>query len=203
MAITRDVPGKAERLSVQHPAPGVCVRPQARTLVHHKSVDAVRRESVVRRWTVSSDAEAEDWSVPRAPGADEVAIGSVLAAQVRAALDRLPAEQRQTVILSYFGGYSQGQIADLTAVPLGTVKSRMFAGVQRLRMLLEPLINDLSSADRSAAAATENRGSGAWNRRTDTCHEPFETLAGRRDLGKTRGAVRSTSARLGACEVVY
>jgi RNA polymerase sigma-70 factor (ECF subfamily) len=38
--------------------------------------------------------------------------------------------------LAYFGGHTQREIAVITKVPLGTVKSRMFAGVQRLRSLL-------------------------------------------------------------------
>ena len=60
----------------------------------------------------------------------------VAAGQVRAALQRLPVEQRRMLALSYFGGHTQREIAVLTGVPLGTVKSRTFAAVQRLRLLL-------------------------------------------------------------------
>ena len=59
----------------------------------------------------------------------------VAADQVRAALHRLPVAQHQVLALAYFGGHTQGEIAGLTGVPLGTVKSRMTA-VQRLRGLL-------------------------------------------------------------------
>ncbi|MGB7798992.1 MAG: sigma factor-like helix-turn-helix DNA-binding protein, partial [Pseudonocardiaceae bacterium] len=55
---------------------------------------------------------------------------------VRTALRRLPAEQRRVLALTYFGGHTQREIAVLTGVPLGTVKSRTFAAVQRLRSLL-------------------------------------------------------------------
>ena len=104
------------------------------TLVHHKSVDAVRRESTFRRRTMP-EAE-EGWSPPPDPGADDAALGAVAAAQVRAALGTLPSEQRVTLALAYYGGYTQREVATLTGVPLGTVKSRMFNGVQRLRGLL-------------------------------------------------------------------
>ncbi len=60
----------------------------------------------------------------------------VAAGQVRAALHRLPTEQRQALALAYFGGHTQREIAVQTGVPLGTVKSRMFTAVQRLRVLL-------------------------------------------------------------------
>jgi RNA polymerase sigma factor (sigma-70 family) len=112
------------------------------TLVHHKSVDAVRRESAIRRRTVPAAEDGEERSAPPGPGADQAALGAVVAGQVRAALDRLPAEQRQALALAYYGGYTQREVAALTGVPVGTVKSRMFTGVQRLRSVLGPLFGD-------------------------------------------------------------
>jgi RNA polymerase sigma factor (sigma-70 family) len=109
------------------------------TLVHHKAVDAVRRESVTRRRTISSSENEDEWSTPPGPGADLAALGSVIAGQVRDALRQLPNEQRRALALAYFGGYTQQEVASITGVPLGTVKSRMFNGVQRLRRLLIPL----------------------------------------------------------------
>jgi RNA polymerase sigma-70 factor (ECF subfamily) len=108
------------------------------TLIHHKAVDAVRRESTVRRRVVPAPEAGEDWSPTPVPGADQAAMARVAAGQVRAALHQLPNEQRHVLALAYFGGHTQREIAGLTGVPLGTVKSRMFAGVQRLRSLLDP-----------------------------------------------------------------
>lgn len=106
------------------------------TLIHHKAVDAVRRESTVRKRVVPAPEAGEDWSPTPVPGADQAAMARVAAGQVREALHQLPVEQRQVLALAYFGGHTQREIAVLTGVPLGTVKSRMFAGVQRLRSLL-------------------------------------------------------------------
>jgi RNA polymerase sigma-70 factor, ECF subfamily len=106
------------------------------TLIHHKAVDAVRRESTIRRRMVAVPEAGEDWSPTPVPGADHAALARVAAGQVRAALHRLPVEQRQVLALAYFGGHTQREIAVLTGVPLGTVKSRMFTAVQRLRVLL-------------------------------------------------------------------
>lgn len=121
------------------------------TLVHHKSVDMVRRESSVRRRTVPAAEDGDDWSAPPGPGADQGALQAVEAGQVRDALRRLPDEQRQALTLAYFGGYTQREVAAMTGVPLGTVKSRMFSGVQRLRGVLGPLLRD-PSTDRSGGA---------------------------------------------------
>ena len=109
------------------------------TLVHHKAVDSVRREATRRRHHIPTD-EPEERSVVAVPAADRAALGSVIAEQVRAALGRLPADQRRTLGLAYYGGYTQREVASLTGVPIGTVKSRMFAGVARLRVLLGPVL---------------------------------------------------------------
>jgi RNA polymerase sigma factor (sigma-70 family) len=115
------------------------------TLVHHKAVDAVRRESAIRRRTVPAAEDGDEWSATPGPGADQAALGAVVAGQVRDALGRLPAEQREALALAYYGGYTQREVATLTGVPLGTVKSRMFTGVQRLRSVLGPLLGDFAS----------------------------------------------------------
>jgi RNA polymerase sigma-70 factor, ECF subfamily len=106
------------------------------TVTHHRAVDAVRKESTIRRHVVAVPEAGEDWSPTPAPGADQAALARVAAGQVRAALHQLPAAQRQVLALAYFGGHTQGEIAVQMGVPLGTVKSRMFTAVQRLRVLL-------------------------------------------------------------------
>lgn len=102
-------------------------------LVHHKAVDAIRREESQRRrldavgeFAVATDAEqARDV-------ADEVS-DRMAGLQVRRVLEKLPAGQREAMVLAYWGGYSQRQIAQRTGVPLGTVKARMLAATRRLR----------------------------------------------------------------------
>jgi RNA polymerase sigma-70 factor (ECF subfamily) len=115
------------------------------TLVHHKSVDAVRRESTVRRRTVAVADDGQEWSGPPGPGADHGALQAMEAGQVRDALGLLPAEQREALALAYFGGYSQREVATLTGVPLGTVKSRMFSGMRRLRGVLGPVLGEIAT----------------------------------------------------------
>jgi RNA polymerase sigma-70 factor (ECF subfamily) len=62
---------------------------------------------------------------------------------LRSAMSGLPEEQREPIELAYFYGLSQPEIADALDVPLGTVKTRIRLGMQKLRLawLSEPSIN--------------------------------------------------------------
>ena len=109
-------------------------------LTHHKAVDSVRRETSQQR---RRDAHAAQQALDPPEGADPAAaaLDGIRAAEVRAALTELPEGQRQALALAYFGGYTQSQIAELTGVPLGTVKTRTFSAMRRLRVRLAPLEN--------------------------------------------------------------
>ena len=56
---------------------------------------------------------------------------------MRAALTLLPVEQRQSIELAYFSGMSHSEIAESLGLPLGTVKTRIRLGMERLRNLLD------------------------------------------------------------------
>jgi RNA polymerase sigma factor (sigma-70 family) len=110
-------------------------------LTHHKAVDSVRRETAQqRRQSVHAARQALD-PPPLAADPAAAAWDSIRAAKVRAALTELPEAQKQALALAYFGGYTQSQIADMTGVPLGTVKTRTFSAMRRLRLRLAPLDN--------------------------------------------------------------
>jgi RNA polymerase sigma-70 factor, ECF subfamily len=102
-------------------------------MVHHKAVDAVRREESQRR----RHARAEDERVLATPtevhDVEGEAWTRVVSERVRGALSTLPAAQREALTLAYYGGYTQREVAALTGAPLGTVKTRMLAGMRRLK----------------------------------------------------------------------
>ncbi len=68
---------------------------------------------------------------------DSTAFARLDAATVQNALDRIPPEQRSLIELAYFGGMTHQRIAEKTGVPLGTVKTRIRTGLQRLRQALD------------------------------------------------------------------
>jgi RNA polymerase sigma-70 factor (ECF subfamily) len=96
------------------------------TIVRNRLTDAWRRAGA-RPAEVAAELAPE--SVATTAG--ELAYGDRLA--LRAVVSSLPAEQRQAIVLSYFGGLTHEQIADTSGAPLGTVKGRLRLGLEKLR----------------------------------------------------------------------
>ena len=100
------------------------------TLVHRRAVDVVRREERRRADTLEY--------APEQGGGDvhEDAWLRLQRERVQAALKQLPDQQREALELAYYGGFSQSELAERLGQPIGTIKSRMFTGLARLRELL-------------------------------------------------------------------
>ena len=118
------------------------------TLTHRRAVDVLRREALQRRGRVATDEGLAE--LPSADaGTAEQAEAQLAGAEVRQALKELPAPQREALLLAYFQGYTQREISALTGAPLGTVKTRMLAGVRALRAALGSRYSWVSSHERS------------------------------------------------------
>lgn len=109
-------------------------RPWLLTIVRNRARDRIR----ARRARV--ETAEEPWQLPAAAVDvwEEVSVEAERE-RVRSALATLPGEMRRIFGLAFYQGYSQSEISATLEMPLGTVKSTMRRGLQRLRaMLLEP-----------------------------------------------------------------
>ncbi|WP_336646530.1 ECF RNA polymerase sigma factor SigK [Microbacterium sp. USHLN186] len=100
------------------------------TIAHRRAVDRVRS---------SQSSTDRDMRVGvRDLGGERDVVQETVEARLEgervvAALATLPEAQQEALILAYYGGYSQSEIAALTGAPLGTIKTRMRDGLTRLR----------------------------------------------------------------------
>ena len=122
------------------------------SMTHHKAVDAVRREENLRKRR--SSAEVLETRESEAPRVDDAVWSLLRRERVRKVLATLPEPQREALTLAYFGGYTQREIAGLTSTPLGTVKTRMLAGMRRMKESLDGMSN---AAETSGATAPGQR----------------------------------------------
>jgi len=100
-------------------------------MTHRRAVDWVRRSAARRRHTA-------DAAPPIAvPDPEETAVASSVAKSVQAAVDDLPAAQREAIRLAYFDGQTYRQVAETLGIPEGTAKSRLWQGLRRLGARLQ------------------------------------------------------------------
>lgn len=105
-------------------------------ITRHHAID-------ILRWQKSRpETDSLNWddiSIQNGPVAHNVEENVELTVQrekVREALDQLPEDQREALVLAYFKGYTQSQISEALQQPLGTIKTRIRLAMQKLRKLL-------------------------------------------------------------------
>jgi len=102
------------------------------TLARSRAIDRLR--SVASRERVATESAREVTEEVSDAVAD--AVRSEQRGIVTSALSQLPEEQQRALVLAYFDGLTQSEIADRLGAPLGTVKTRMRAGMIKLREML-------------------------------------------------------------------
>ena len=114
------------------------------TIVRTRALDLVRsrkrRARVLEEAAVMTDEGETLVLAPSADATDRSAEVTEASTIVRKSLAELPPPQRRVIELAYFGGLSQSEIAAQLSEPLGTVKTRMRAGMDKLRQALRPLL---------------------------------------------------------------
>lgn len=107
------------------------------TITRNAAIDRLRREG--RQATLASWEQSEE-ADHRLSDAHSFVAGQVnwVNGQVlRRLLQSLPPEQRQLIELAFYDGYTHSELAELLHLPLGTVKTRLRMGMQKLRILWE------------------------------------------------------------------
>lgn len=108
------------------------------TTIHHRCLNQLRR-----RPADPIEPAAESLAASDPEPADQI-IQDLRDDAVRSALGQLPSTQREALVLAYYGGFSQSELAERLGAPLGTIKARMRRGLIALRGLLR---NDATLID--------------------------------------------------------
>jgi RNA polymerase sigma-70 factor (ECF subfamily) len=108
-------------------------------LAHRRSVDRVRRE--VRRTRGEARVEVPETALGCDLDVDDALAREWLADRIRAALEQLPVEQREAVMLAYYGGRTYREVAVELEIPEGTAKSRLRLALAKLDEILKPLLS--------------------------------------------------------------
>jgi RNA polymerase sigma-70 factor (ECF subfamily) len=106
------------------------------SITRHRAIDQLRRRGVRPEQHSVGWAEISPRGGPVAKGPEEATALALERERVRTAVADLPEEQRQVLALAYFQGLSQSQIAKVLGLPLGTTKTRIRLGMQKLRQAL-------------------------------------------------------------------
>jgi len=137
-SLTRD-PARAEDLThktvlrllgSERDLPGATLRPYLFTIARNLALDGIRRDSV--------DEKVRPRLVPvrDEEGPDAAARQAESARAISDALDRLPPEQREAVILRVYGDFAWSEMAEIVGTSMATVASRYRYAVQKLAELI-------------------------------------------------------------------
>lgn len=102
-------------------------------VTRNRALDVVRSRAIRQQSDVPDTMPADD-------ALEDRAFAMLDAASVRSALASLPEDQRTPIELGFFGALTHAEIARRTGIPLGTIKTRIRAGLRRLRAQLDGVV---------------------------------------------------------------
>jgi len=110
------------------------VRSWILSIAHNRAIDQIRRTTRHDARQVHDDGDALAERLPASERTDAEVLRRAEVDDTERMLDLLPGDQRKVISLAFYSGYSHSEIAEVLGVPLGTVKSRMRLGLERLQV---------------------------------------------------------------------
>ena len=107
------------------------------SVAHHRVIDVIKARIRSTKSTNNVPHELLDIYPSSQPSTEDIVQQNLDREQILVALSDLPEGQREVVILAYFEGFSQSEIAGKLDQPLGTVKTRIRLAMQKLRVALK------------------------------------------------------------------
>ena len=112
------------------------------SVAHHKIVDLIRSRRRTLTMTDPAEYETLDLLPSGQTSTEEEVERNLDRERILKAMSTLPQAQREVILLAYFEGYSQSQMANKLGQPLGTIKTRVRLAMQKLRTVLEQDANE-------------------------------------------------------------
>ncbi len=134
--ITQDVFVRVWQRAAQYHVGQGKVRAWLIAITRHRAIDHLRRLGVRPEPRLVGWGDELSPSDRRSDGVEQEAELALERDRIQAAVQQLPHEQQQVLILAYFQGFSQSQIAEGLRLPLGTVKTRIRLAMDKLRQTL-------------------------------------------------------------------
>ena len=107
------------------------------SIAHHRVIDHVRSAKRARASMERMAQEMVSLDKLYQVRTEDEALRSIERQEIAKALESIPEAQRTVILMSYFQGYSQSEIAEILDQPLGTVKTRIRLGMQKLRSIFK------------------------------------------------------------------
>ena len=108
------------------------------SVAHHRIVDVIKSRKRRLQSFNSAPHELLDLHPTAGDSTEDAAHRNIARDEILEVLGQLPEEQRRVLVMAYFEGYSQSEIASRLGEPLGTVKTRARLGIQKLRAAMVP-----------------------------------------------------------------
>ena len=107
------------------------------SVTHHRVIDVLKARKRSAQTADQVPHELLDLHPTNRESTEDEAYRNLVREEILDILATIPREQREVIILAYFEGYSQSEIATRLSEPLGTVKTRVRLGMQKLRAALK------------------------------------------------------------------